>query len=313
MWPSPVWRKSKRGRYRKPAAAQVRQQDQQLGDDAERGAHPEEQLLARGEAGRQLAVLRRPVDHEVGDEHQHRDDVVGDRRPHHRAEPAAGVEDLPDQHEHAVEEDLRQAVAGEVDDRRALRGQRGLAVRRVEVDRHHQRRRRHQQQRDAAEEEAGQGDHPVGVGVAAVRVVLQRPHQLRHQHGVEDAAGQQDVEHVRDRVGDRELVGVQLVAQRGQQQQRSGAARSAGRRPCRPPSPRWRRAPSAGRTSSSGLPAGAGGGAQPAYEAHHDGAEEQGHARAQDQPDHVADLRGPDRQLVAGAQRDARRVGHAGG
>ena len=65
---------------------------------------------------------------------------------------------------------------------------------------------------------SGEGDDAVGVGLAAVRVAALGAHQLRHQHGVEHAAGQQDVEHVRDGVADVEQVGVQLVADgRGEQ------------------------------------------------------------------------------------------------
>ena len=160
-------------------------------------------------------------DPDVDDQHHHADHVVGDRRPHHRAEPAAGVEDLPDQHEHPVEEHLGQAQPGEVDERVALGGQRGVVPAGAEEDRHDVRRGHDQQRGHQAQEQPGQGDHPVRVGLAAVLVVLHRPDQLGHQHGVEDAAGQQDVEHVRDRVGDREDVGVQQVAERGREQDRA--------------------------------------------------------------------------------------------
>ena len=68
----------------------------------------------------------------------------------------------------------------------------------------------------------------VGVGVAAVLVVLHRPHQLRHQHGVEDAARDQDVDRVGDRVGDGEDVGVQRLPERGDDQQRPQVAAEAG-------------------------------------------------------------------------------------
>ena len=68
-----------------------------------------------------------------------------------------------------------------------------------------------------------------------------RPHQLRHEHGVHDAARQQDVEHVRDRVGDVEQVGVQRRTEGGHQQRRSDEAARPRERRCRPPSPRcWR-------------------------------------------------------------------------
>ena len=86
----------------------------------------------------------RAEDEQVDDQDEHRDDVVGDRRPHHRPEPATRVEDLPDQDEHAVEEDLGQAEAGEVDD--ALAGRALVAG--VEVELHHPRRGHHQHVQD---------------------------------------------------------------------------------------------------------------------------------------------------------------------
>ena len=100
----------------------------------------------------------------------------------------------------------------------------------VEVEPHEQRRGQHQHRGDAGEEEPGERDDAVGVGVAAVRVVLHRPHELGHEHRVEHAAGEQDVEHVRHGVRDREHVGVQLRPEGRGEQQASGGSRSAARR-----------------------------------------------------------------------------------
>ena len=82
------------------------------------------------------------------------------------------------------------------------------------------------------QEQPGQGHDPVGVRLPTVRVVLHRPHQLRHQHGVHHAARQQDVEHVRDGVGDVEHVGVQSDAEcRGEQDAAHEAAQPGDHRP----------------------------------------------------------------------------------
>ena len=189
-----------------------------------------------------LGALGLAVDDDVDQQHRDRDHVVGDRRPHHRPERLAGVEDLPDQDVHPVEEDLRQAEPGEGDRRVAHRA---VVRRGDEVD--EQRRRDHQQHRHRDQEQSGHGDDPAGVGVAAVGVVAHRPHQLRHQDGVEDAAGQQDVEHVRQRVRDVEHVGVHRPAERVGQQRGPDEAASAARPWCRRPSPRCSRAGSTAR------------------------------------------------------------------
>ena len=262
----------------------------------------------------QLGAGGRAERDQVGDQDGDRDQVVDDRRPHHRPEPAVGVEHLPDQHEHAVEEDLWQAVAGEGDDRLALLGQLGTLPGVAEVQLHHPGRRDHQHDRDPGQEHDRQGHHAVGVGLAAVGVVLHRPHQLGDQHGVEDAAGQQDVEHVRDRVGDVEQVGVQLLAEGGDQE---GGAHEA----AQPGDDRAGRHHGAGREDARGLAAGVGAARsvrsgpgpssgdrglscrRPPDQAYGDRAEQQRHAGADDHPDHLAHLDRPDRQLVGGAQR----------
>ena len=253
-----------------------------------------EQGLAAGGVAADLRVVGTEGD-QVGHEHRDRDDVVGDRRPHHRAEPAAGVEDLADQDVHPVEEDLRQAVAGEVDDR-LLRVRRPAGI---DEQPHQPWRADDQEHRDRAEEERGEGDHPVRVGLAPVRVVGGRADQLRHEHGVEDAAGQQDVEHVRDGVGDREHVGVDQVAQRRGQQDRADVAgqpghdRARGHHRAVGEDPlvlgglgdAHRRAARTRRTSRK-----------------RDRPEQQPDPCGEEQPDHVAHPGGPDGQLVGATQ-----------
>ena len=77
-------------------------------------------LVGKGCAG------ARPFENDhVHQQHDDRDDIVGDRRPHHRPEPITRVEHLAGQHVHAVEEDLRHAVVAEQDHRLVLRGQLG--------------------------------------------------------------------------------------------------------------------------------------------------------------------------------------------
>ena len=110
------------------------------------------------------------------------------------------MEDLSDHHEHAIEEDLREAVASEVDDRGALIRQLRVVEGGGEEDVHHPWRSDHQQHRDPSQEHHRQSHDPVGEGLAAVRVRLGRSHQLGDEDCVEDAACQQDVEHRGDRV-----------------------------------------------------------------------------------------------------------------
>ena len=215
-----------------PRGLQVGNEHEELDDDAERRAEAEQGLGAGGEAAALLLSLGRSEGDQVGREDGHRHHVVRDRRPHHRAEPATGVEHLPDQHEHPVEEHLRQAVAREVDHRLALLGQLRCEELRVQEQAHQQRSSRHERHGHNRQEQAGEGDDAVGVGLAAVRVVLHRPHQLRHEYGVHDAARQQDVEHVRDGVGDVEHIGVQADAERrGEQDAADEAAQPGHHRP----------------------------------------------------------------------------------
>ena len=217
------------GSVGEPRGAQVGHEDEELDHDPQRRAEAEQDLLAGAERlGPGRAVPGRSEEDEVGDQHQDRQQVVGDRRPHHRTEAPAGVEDLPDEDVHAVEEDLRQAPAGQGDDRLQLGDPVRVEVATVEVEAQQQRCGDDQDDRDDAQEERREGDHPAGVGVAAVGVLLDPPDQLRHQHRVEDAPGQEDVDHVGQRVGDREEVAPQARPEGDHQQRGAHVARRAG-------------------------------------------------------------------------------------
>ena len=106
---------------------------------------------------------------------------------------------------------------------------------------------------DRQDEHAGQDQRqqPAGVGRAAVAVPVHRAHQLRHEHRVQRAADDQDVEHVRqvqaDGVGVRDAGG----ADRGHQQELPDQAGQRGRPACPGPSAarrgrRWARPGPAG-------------------------------------------------------------------
>ena len=139
----------------------------------------------------------------TSDEHQaggDGDHVVDDRRPHHRAEAAAGVEHLAEHRVDPVEEDLRQAPEGE--QRRHVGVSPADSRRPYSVD--HQRCGEGGDDRDGEQHQAGEGEQPVGVGPRPLGARLHRPDQLGHEDGVEDAPGQQDVDDVGHRVGDRE-------------------------------------------------------------------------------------------------------------
>ena len=172
-----------------------------LRGDAERRAQAEQQLLTCGERCACAGALE---DDQVQQQHHDRHYVVGDRSPHHRPEPVARVEHLPGHDVYAVEEDLRHAVVGQHDHRLVLRGKlRGFpATRRVE--RHDRRHSECQQQRDQPERDQSCSHDAVGVRLAAVGVTPNRSHDLRHQDGVQDAAGEQDVHAVRHSRGDGE-------------------------------------------------------------------------------------------------------------
>jgi hypothetical protein len=201
-------RKSKRGRSRKPA---------------------------RRSDGTSATVCE-PQEQQAGDDD---DDVVEHRRPHRRGEPPAGVEDGTHDRAGAVEEHLRQEEPREQDRQLAL-GVRYLGVE-VEVD--DQRRGEHQQHGRRAEHEHDEREQPLRVRLAAVGVVLGRPHEQRDDDGGEDAAEQQLVDDVRRGVRD-------VVRQadagdpdgggddgRAQEAGQPGGHRADGHRPHRPPEP----------------------------------------------------------------------------
>ena len=140
--------------------------------------------------------------HHVEPADRDHDQVVDDRRPHRRREPAAGVQDRPDQRAHAVEEDLRDEVVGPHHHQVVLGGQvaagRAVDGARVQVDQRPRQQRRHHGDRQQGQR--AQGEHALRVRLAAVRVALGRPDQQRHHHAGEDAAEHQVVDGVRQRV-----------------------------------------------------------------------------------------------------------------
>ena len=129
-----------------------------------------------------------PDEHaEAGD----RDDVVQDRRPHRGPERAVGVEHLGQQGVQAVEEDLRKAPERE--------GHReGLLLRRVALRRqlNDPRRQQRHRQRECQQHQHRKRQQPADVVRTLVRS-LARLDDLGHQDGVEDAAGHQQEDQVR--------------------------------------------------------------------------------------------------------------------
>ena len=217
VWPSPTPRKSKRGRNANPARR--RNGIRTSACTAMPAVEPEaeQQRLVGAEA---VGAVRGAEDADVDAEHGHGDEVVGDRRPHHRAEAAAGVEHLPDQHERAVEEHLRHAQPHQQPGRLALLLEPGSEQLLVEHEVHESGDDQQQHDRGDGEHEQPERDDALGVGVAAVGVLLHGAHELRHEDDVEDAAGHQDVQRVGDGVGVVEQVGVEQRADReGDQQQ----------------------------------------------------------------------------------------------
>jgi hypothetical protein len=221
------------GAEHEPGSAQERDEDGHLHGDAGRRPESEQQCLVGAEAVR---AVRGAEDAEVDAEHRDGDQVVGDRRPHHRAEPPACVEHLPHQHERAVEEHLRHAQPHQQPGGLALLlealGEQPLVEHQVHEP-------RHDQQQDGGgdgENEQAKRDDPLGVGVAAIGVPFHGAHQLRHEDDIEDAAGDQDVQRVGDGVGVVEQVGVEQRADReGDHQQPDGAGDPGDDRPERHP------------------------------------------------------------------------------
>jgi hypothetical protein len=75
----------------------------------------------------------------------------------------------------------------------------GRPLMRVQVDQ--RARQQRGQHGDHQQGQRAEGEHPLRVRLAAVRVALGRPDQQRHHHAGEDAAEHQVVDGVRQRVG----------------------------------------------------------------------------------------------------------------
>ena len=134
-----------------------------------------------------------------GDEQQqHQDDhdVVQHRGPHRRREAAPRVQHPAGHRADPVEEDLRDEEVGE--DHRQVPFRPGQLVR-VQVDQQEGGRRGHHGQ---PEQGGGdQGEHPLGIALAAVGVPPGRADQQRDHHRAQDAAEHQVVDRVGQRVG----------------------------------------------------------------------------------------------------------------
>ncbi|MPM55793.1 hypothetical protein SDC9_102590 [bioreactor metagenome] len=180
-----------------------RHQDEELGGDPEGRAQAQQQHLRPAERRPVGGAPQAEVEAEDGD----RDDVVGDRRPHVGDVDLPGVEHLADEHRGAVEEDLRQAQVGQRDHVAPVRRHRRLAPALRRVERHDPRRGDGDQCRRHTQRGEERRHDPVGVGRAAVLVLVHRPDDLRHQDRVHHAAGEQDVEAVGDGVGEVERLG----------------------------------------------------------------------------------------------------------
>ena len=183
-----------------------RDQHEGLGCDPQRGADAQQQYLLRGERTRM--VPSGAPDHQVETQHEDRDDVVGDRRPHHGTELVARIEDLPQHRVGAVEEDLRQGAVGQ----RHHRGVLGLEVRgAVGIRRVEERDQGGQEGQDHRHHADGQhesGHDPVRERFAAVLVMTDGAHDLRYQNRVDRATHEQDVHAVGDRARQRQDVGL---------------------------------------------------------------------------------------------------------
>ena len=189
-----------RGPPPEPGRPQRRVQRHGLRDHAERGADPEQLDPGRGDGPRFLVRADRDEVERADGDH---DQVVDDRRPHRRREPAPGVQDRPDQRAHPVEEDLgdepvrphhhQVVLGGEVAARRAVDGAR------VQV--HQRTGQQRGQHGDPQQGQRAQGKDPLRVGLAPVRVAPGRPDQQRYHHAGEDAAEHQVIDGVRQRVG----------------------------------------------------------------------------------------------------------------
>ena len=183
-----------------------RDQHQRLGGDPERGTDAQQQYLLSGESARMIPSCA--PDHQVETQHDDRDDVVGDRRPHHGAELVPGIEHLSQHRVDAVEEDLGEGAVGQSHHRGVLALQVWGApgIRRVEEG--DQRGREGQDHGHHADGQHECGHDPVREGLAAVLVVTDGAHDLRHQDRVDRTTHEQDVHAVGDRAGQRQDVGL---------------------------------------------------------------------------------------------------------
>jgi hypothetical protein len=181
---------------------------------AQRGQQPEGLHRDPGgtsEAQQHGVAVPDPAVRDAQVQPEHRDDheVVEHRRPHHRAEPVPGAQHLAEQREQAVEEDLRQAVAGQRD------GQLPLPAGEVGGVRADQQRRGEDGERgDRHECHRAQRQQAVGVGLPAVVVLLGGADQFGHEHRLQRTADHQGVDDVRHRVGHPEGVAVRRRADR---------------------------------------------------------------------------------------------------
>ena len=118
------------------------------------------------------------------------DDVRARRTPRIRGEMVFGRKNLANHRIQAVEEDLGHAPQGE-------RGcQRHGFRAAVHIQSGEQWRGQRHQNRHRQQHGDGECDEPVELGFGVFR--LQRAHDLRHEHGVENTAGNQGVDDLRN-------------------------------------------------------------------------------------------------------------------
>ena len=130
------------------------------------------------------------------------DDVRARRTPRIRGEMVFGRKNLANHRIQAVEEDLGHAPQGE-------RGcQRHGFRAAVHIQSGEQRRAQRHQNRHRQQHGDGECDELVELGFGVFR--LQRAHDLRYEHGVEDTAGNQSVDDLRNHGSG--LIGVCRIA-----------------------------------------------------------------------------------------------------
>ena len=204
------------------------EQHQGLRNHAEGGGAGENGDHCRGELAGGAFTVR--VGSEEQGEHQQagdRDNVIEYGHPGERSERLTGVEHLAQQRVQPVEEHLGKAPIREGD------GEGQLVRGEVQPDepgngRGEQRGR----DRRRSEDEEGNRQELVDVGGAAVGVQA-GANDLRHEHGGQDAAGNDDVDRIRELVGQAERVGTvaERTDHRGQDDQFHEAEDSGDDRP----------------------------------------------------------------------------------